>query len=371
MGWDIKMEILEKNRIILIPAYEPDSRLISYVKELNGHGLHDIVIVNDGSGESHKNIFGTLKEMGCVVLTHKYNQGKGMALKTGYHYIHDTYPDYACIITADADGQHAAEDVFRMANEAVKNPDSLILGERNFKQSGIPAKSLMGNRLTSTIFALFFGRYLPDTQTGLRAFGPMLTELMWGILGERFEYETRVLIYCIRSKVPIVPVEIQTIYENENRGTHFHPIKDSFKIISVITSDFMKFISTSILCAAIDIGLAWVLFDLLRRVLPGADFLRIMTATAAARVVSIGVNYFLNKNLVFCNEHTGTHSLLRYLALCVINMVLSALSVYLLHTFLRMDEKAAKIICDVILFLFNYQLQSRWVFAIRGLNHEP
>lgn len=371
MGWDSTMEILKKSRIILIPAYEPDYRLISYVKELHGHGLNDIVIVNDGSGSAFEKIFHTLEEMGCVILVHQLNRGKGMALKTGYRYIHDAYPDYTCIITADSDGQHAAEDVFLMANKALNHPDGLILGERDFKTSGIPAKSLMGNRLTSAIFALFFGRYLPDTQTGLRAFGPRLTGLMCEILGERFEYETRVLIFCIRSKIPLIEVPIQTIYENENKGTHFHPIKDSFKIISVITSDFMKFISTSILCAAVDMGLAWVMFDLLREIFTGADFIRIMIATVAARFVSIGVNYSLNKNLVFGNEHTGENSLYRYLALCAINMILSAISVYLLHTLLNMDEKIAKVICDVILFLFNYQLQSRWVFAIRGLKHEP
>ena len=78
------MEILKKSRIILIPAYEPDYRLISYVKELHGHGLNDIVIVNDGSGAAFEKIFHTLEEMGCVILVHQLNRGKGMALKTGY-----------------------------------------------------------------------------------------------------------------------------------------------------------------------------------------------------------------------------------------------------------------------------------------------
>ncbi|HCR84657.1 MAG TPA: dolichol-phosphate mannosyltransferase, partial [Lachnospiraceae bacterium] len=39
-----------KKAIILIPAFEPDQSLLSYVNALQEHGLLDIIIVDDGSG---------------------------------------------------------------------------------------------------------------------------------------------------------------------------------------------------------------------------------------------------------------------------------------------------------------------------------
>lgn len=362
----INMKVKENNRIILIPAFEPDINLLTYVRELQQYGLKNIIVVDDGSGEGYKDIFTSLEKCGCVIITNKVNKGKGNALKNGLRYIYENYPYCSCIVTVDSDGQHATEDVYRMVNEAEMHPEGLILGERDFKKPGIPAKSYIGNNLTSYIFALFFGRYFPDTQTGLRAFSPQIIKSLMEISGERFDYETQVLIFCIRNKIPVIEVMIQTIYNNGNKGTHFHPIRDSFKIFIVIISHFIKFISWSIICAAVDLGLAWILFDYFKPLMQGMDFFRIITATVIARVVSLGFNYFFNKKLVFKSNQFRKNTLIRYLILCLINMGLSSVSVYFLHSFFLMDEKEAKLICDLVLFFINYQLQMQWVFAVRG-----
>lgn len=360
----MEMNETEKHSIVLIPSFEPDSALPVYVKELKNYGLTHIVIVDDGSGEEYRPVFQELEDEGCTVLWHWVNLGKGSALKTGFKYIKENLLDFSCIVTADADGQHAPPDVYSLTKESVQHPNGLILGERDFKKSGIPAKSLFGNRITSAIFAMMYGKYLPDTQTGLRAFGPQLMDQMIEIKGSRFEYEIQVLITCIRFNVPILSTSIQTIYENENKGTHFKAVKDSLRIMGAIMSDFIKFFSSSILCSAIDISIAWMLLDFLRPYLQGADFLRIIYATITARCVSIAANYLLNKNFVFKdkNKQAGARAFFRYLALCALIMLLSAVSVYILHTTLLLNEKTAKVICDICLFVLSYQIQQRWVF---------
>ena len=214
-----------KSTIILIPTLEPYAGILSYIKRLKHYGLSRIVIVDDGSGKEYQNIFKTLEEYGCIVLRHNINLGKGSALKTGYRYIKDNMGDYSCIVTADSDGQHSEEDVYKLAVEAGELQDGLLLGVRDFKNGAIPMKSLVGNKITARVLAGLYGKYIPDTQTGLRAFGPKLINLMLDIKGERFEYETQVLISCIRSNVPISTTPIQTIYENENRGTHFKAVR--------------------------------------------------------------------------------------------------------------------------------------------------
>ena len=366
-----EMNQTEKQSIVLIPSLEPDDRLPTYVRKLGEYGLSHIVIVDDGSGNDYQDIFKELEESGCTVLRHRVNMGKGFALKTGYQYIKEHVPGCKCIITADSDGQHAPEDVYLLAKEAEHHSHALILGVRDFKKAGIPVKSLIGNRITSAVFAGLYGKYLPDTQTGLRAFDSRLIDKMTGIKGDGFEYETQVLVTFIRSGIQVLTVPIQTIYEDENRGTHFHAVKDSMKILRILFADFVKFLSASLISFFVDIGLAWTLMELLRSHMQGKDFLRIMIATAAARTVSIAVNYLLNKKAVFTDRQSTGNSLIRYLILCACNVLLSAGGVYILHETLGLYESLAKILCDGSLFFLSYQVQQRWVFPGKeGSLHE-
>jgi len=358
---------MEKNQdktIILIPSLEPDERLLSYVRQLHSYGLTHIIVVDDGSGEEYQSIFGELKGNGCVLLSHEENRGKGAALKTGFQYIEQNFDTVSCVVTADSDGQHAAQDVYLLAEEAKRHPDALILGVRDFSGGGVPPKSLLGNRITSFIFALLYGKKLSDTQTGLRAFGSRLLAFMQSIRGSRFEYELQMLISCIQFGIPIHTLPIQVIYENGNAGTHFKAVRDSARVMRVLFSNFVKFISSSLTSAVVDLGIAWLLLDLLRPILNEQDFLRILTATVTARMISIMVNYLLNKHYVFRKKDSGG-SLWRYLTLCVLVILLSSTGVYLFHTVFSIGEKTAKLICDALLFLLSYQLQRRWVFAVR------
>lgn len=350
--------------IVLIPSLEPDERLIAYVQQLHEYALMNIVIVDDGSGEEYQPIFLQLKEHGCVVLRHTDNLGKGAALKTGFQYIEQHFAEICCVVTADSDGQHAAEDVYRLAEEARVHTDALILGVRDFSGGGIPPKSLLGNRMTSFLFALLYGKRLSDTQTGLRAFGPQLLSFMQRIRGSRFEYELQMLISCIQAGIPLVTLPIQVIYEQGNSGTHFKAVRDSARVMGVLFSNFVKFIFSSVSSSVVDLGIAWLLIDALRPMLGEQHFLRILLATVIARVISIGVNYLLNKHLVFRSKGREG-SLWRYLSLCALVILLSSTGVYMLHTVFFMNEKIAKLLCDALLFLLSYQVQRRWVFAAR------
>ena len=120
------------NYQIVIPAYEPEFCLIDYVKELEEAGFSKPLIVDDGSGAAYETIFSTLKQMGCTVLTHSVNRGKGAALKTAFQYLLDAETDLPGVITVDCDGQHTVKDVTAVKVSLSAHPDTLVLGCRNF-----------------------------------------------------------------------------------------------------------------------------------------------------------------------------------------------------------------------------------------------
>ena len=220
--------------VILIPSFEPDQILLSYINQLITHDFHHIIVVDDGSSPKYQVIFNQLKTYGCTVLHHPKNLGKGCALKTGLHYIKKHYRSLFTIITVDADGQHAIEDVIRMSAFSKEHPYSLTLGTRHFRISHTPFKSLIGNKFASFIFYLLYGKYLTDTQTGLRAFNISLLDFMLDVEGDRFEYEIQMLIACIQANIPICTLPIRVIYKDANKGTHFKPFCDSLRIINTL-----------------------------------------------------------------------------------------------------------------------------------------
>jgi dolichol-phosphate mannosyltransferase len=179
--------------------------------------------------------------------------------------------------------------------------------------------------------------------------------------GARFEYEMKVLIACSRARIPIIPVPIQTIYENENEGTHFHPIKDSIRIYKVILGSFFKFMAASLTSVVVDQGI----FNLLNLVVFANGEAKsakiILICTIIARVISATVNFLLNRKLVFKDKGHAGKAFARYVILCTAIMLLSAGGTWLLGK-TGMSSTVAKLITDTLLYFVSYGVQERWVF---------
>ena len=356
-----------KKILILIPALNPPKQLVNYVKSLLDNGLKDILLVDDGSKEEFKEIFEMIEKFqnaNIKVFRHAKNLGKGRALKNAFNYFL-TLPnlsEYSGVVSADSDGQHRVEDVIKLAKEVEENPDKLILGCRDFDLEQVPPKSKFGNKITNGAFKLFYNKDISDTQTGLRGFPTAIIKDFLDIAGERFEYETKMLIYCFQKEIEIKEVVIETVYFNDNSETHFNPIIDSFKIYKVTLSPFFKYIVSAVLSFVVDIlSFKWLLF-LLLLIGDYVGTFPIFTSTIIARAISSSFNFYLNKKFVFKYEHSTRKSLLKYYTLCIIQMLLSATLVSIIWHYTKSYETTIKIIVDSVLFLLSYFVQQRWVF---------
>ncbi len=212
--------------LILIPSYEPSDILISLTDSLSSLG-YQIVIVDDGSGDKYQPIFSSCSKK-AKVLTYSKNRGKGEALKYGFKYILDNYSSIKYVLTVDGDGQHSIDDILAMSKEVISK-DKIIVGERLF-EGRIPFKSKIGNNLSKFSQGLCTYRYMKDNQCGLRAFPVRYLSSLIKINGSRYEYEMMVLNYIQMKEIPYVSMDVSTIYENNNAGTHFRPVKDTLLI---------------------------------------------------------------------------------------------------------------------------------------------
>lgn len=351
---------------VIIPALNPPERLIPYVKELIQRGMENILLVDDGSREEFRTIFDALElQKEVTILRHAVNLGKGRALKDAFNYVLLRWGKSACgVITADSDGQHTVDDVVRFQEllDAQTVPE-VILGTRDFDEGSVPFKSCFGNKLTSVVFRLLYGVRVNDTQTGLRAIPMSFLGAYCAVSGERFEYETNLLIFAAQQRQNLRHCRIETVYFDGNSETHFRPIVDSLKIYRVIFSNFFRYMLASLSSCFIDWGLFWLFLLPLAMI---EETTRIVIATVLARLLSSLYNFTVNRRAVFKSGGTPFRQAARYYLLCIFQMCLSAgFTAGLCHLF-GGSELLKKALVDTVLFLFSYQIQRIWVFRERS-----
>lgn len=346
---------------ILIPAYEPDKELISYCRELSDNGFKKIIVIDDGSGSKYRHIFKELEKISeCEILRHAVNLGKGRALKDAFNYLLITDPDLIGCVTADSDGQHRVKDVLNCVERFNIYPDKMVLGVRNFNLDIVPEKSKFGNKLTRNICKYLLGLDISDTQTGLRVIPKILMKKCLETPGERFEYETNMLIESQKACICIEEVSIETVYDSKtDHMTHFDPIKDSVRIYKIFAAMFMKYIFSSFSASLLDLFIFTVLCGAFRS-LESLNY--IIIATWIARLISATYNFCINYHIVFESKKNKLESALKYIVLAISQMVLSAALVICGVYLFKINETIVKIIVDSFLFFISYSIQRKFVY---------
>ena len=139
---------------VLLPVYNPDVKFPALVRELKARGFV-VVVCNDGSSDKYDPIFNEIKDE-VYYVTYNTNKGKGYALKRGFEFIGNNLADeVSYIVTADADGQHAIDDIERVA-KLVSKSEGIVLGMRDLSEH-IPVKSRIGNDLSKTVYTIITG----------------------------------------------------------------------------------------------------------------------------------------------------------------------------------------------------------------------
>lgn len=227
----------------IVPSYKPDEKLAGVLRDLAAAGFERIIVVDDGSGPEYEAYFRQAKGYPqCVLLRHEVNRGKGGALKTAFAWFLEHTGEDLGVVTVDGDGQHTAADALRCARELESHPDSLVLGVRQFDGADVPLRSRIGNQATIWCFRVLCGVGVSDTQTGLRAIGTDFLRALCTVPGDRYEFETNMLLATSRLGIPIREVPIRTVYLEQNATSHFNPLRDSLAIYRQI----FRFLSVSL-----------------------------------------------------------------------------------------------------------------------------
>ncbi|WP_185207764.1 DUF2062 domain-containing protein [Chryseobacterium sp. C3] len=226
---EVRNAISEKKICVLIPSYNNEKTLKRVIDGVLDY-TEDIIVVNDGSTDSTREILRSYSQIEVIDLPE--NKGKGNGLKIGFRKTKELGYHYA--ITIDSDGQHYPDDI-PVFVEALLNEkeDVLLIGNRNMSQDGIPKKSSFGNRFSNFWFWFETGIKLEDTQSGYRLYP--LHKIPKKYFTPKFEFEIEIIVRTAWRHIPVKNVPVKVLYDPAERVSHFRPFKD-FTRISILNT---------------------------------------------------------------------------------------------------------------------------------------
>jgi len=220
----------KKKCCVIIPTYNNHQTIGKVVSDVLEY-TKQIIVVNDGSTDNTLDILNQFEKINIV--SYPKNKGKGYALRTGFKEAWNKGFEYA--ITIDSDGQHFASDLPKFIEAISKNPNAIIIGNRNMEQDGIPGKSSFGNRFSNFWFKFETGIRLPDTQSGYRLY-PLKPISKMRFFTRKYEFEIEVIVRAAWKGVDVTHVPIQIYYApKKTRISHFRPFQD-FSRVSVLNT---------------------------------------------------------------------------------------------------------------------------------------
>jgi glycosyltransferase involved in cell wall biosynthesis len=210
----------------IIPAYREEQHIGDVVRRTRRQ-LDHVLVVDDGSRDPTARC---AREAGAEVIVHSQNRGKGEAIKTGLRYWLDR--QFTHVIILDADGQHLPEEIDRFIVAAAQAGDrSFFLGNRMNNLTGMPFVRRVVNRYMSNRISRICQQKIPDTQCGFRMLDrQLIPELLDG--GNRFDYETEMLIIASRKGYRIESVPITTVYSDE--VSKIRPARDTIRFLKLM-----------------------------------------------------------------------------------------------------------------------------------------
>jgi len=197
------------SHVVVIPAYKEEKNIEEVVKRTKNLGYIPIVVDDhspDRTGE-------LALKAGAIVLRHKKNMGKGVALNTAFLYIKNSMPDVKCIAILDADLQYLPEELPKLFKPLELDEADYVTGYRNWKRD-VPLRHRLGNFVWRTAFNIMFATRVKDSNCGFIA---MSREAMLKLIGATiggYIIENMMMIEAMKRGLRIKQVPVKVYYYN-------------------------------------------------------------------------------------------------------------------------------------------------------------
>ncbi len=212
--------------VAVVPAYNEESTVSGVLRSLSGL-VDEIIVVNDGSTDRTGEL---AVAAGVRVVTHVINRGLGAAIGTGLLAALRSGADF--IVTFDADDQHRAEDIARMVEPLRRGSAEVTIGTRYLDRHLMPKTRRLANWLANLQTFLLFGKWVNDSQSGLRGF-TRGAALQLDLRSNRMEVSSEIIGEINRNDLMLEEVLIRPDYSaySLSKGQGFYEgLKTAWKL---------------------------------------------------------------------------------------------------------------------------------------------
>lgn len=192
--------------VILVPAYNEEKTLGGVIDDLKNHGYQNIVVIDDGSSDGTSKICQSKKVMWT---RHMINRGLGGVLGTGFQVARELQADI--VVTCDADGQHDSRAIKSLLQPLSERKADFVIGSRMISAKGMPFWRRIFNHIGNLITLLLFGKYVSDSQSGMRALNSKALSKIT-IRTNRMEVSSELIQEIKKHNLRLQEVPINAIY---------------------------------------------------------------------------------------------------------------------------------------------------------------
>lgn len=207
--------------LVAVPAFNEAETIAEVVARVRQSlAGFDLLVINDGSTDGTQEI---LDGLGVRTAQHLCNLGYGRAIQTAIKFA--AHERYDALITLDADGQHAPEQVLALYREFEESRGDCVVGSRFVTgrgYGGAPFDRRLGMLLFSWLTWIFAGKRIYDTTSGLKAIRSTVFEPLarWHFV----DFHAEAIVYLSRLGFKVAEFPI-TVAERRTGVSMYSPFK--------------------------------------------------------------------------------------------------------------------------------------------------
>lgn len=215
---------------VVIPAYNEAETVRAVAIRARQHMAH-VVVVDDGSTDGTAR---ALTGLDVAVLRNETNLGKAGSLARGFGYA--LGQGAVGVLTLDADGQHAPEEIPAFIKAALRDPEAFFIGARRREQRRNSFWRYLANRVADFWIGWAAGQRIEDSQSGYRLYpARLLREVTIPHDRDRsFVYESEIVIEAARRGFACRNIAVSVARRAGPRPSHFRPLVDIARITKMV-----------------------------------------------------------------------------------------------------------------------------------------
>jgi len=219
----------DEHTLAIIPCYNEETAIGSVILKTKRH-VDEVLVVDDGSVDDTRKI---AEDAGAIVISHKYNKGKSIAIKTGFRYALEKDFDY--VVTIDGDGQHNPSEIPNLLENVVNNGHDISIGFRSGSSTEMPMWRRVGKRVLDYATSFGNGGFVTDSQCGFRAFNKKAVKAITPNLnGSAFNVESEQLIRAHELDLGVANTNVSCKYENLEKTSTKDPTSHGFSVLKYV-----------------------------------------------------------------------------------------------------------------------------------------